>query len=94
MNIWIIAENGQRLHLTDEFKPTVYVSDKQNELTGLFGRFSSNGDVDSVRFVEKYANPTDSGKSEVLKVVLKNYRKSSFFVRRVLQNLSDWHTSP
>jgi DNA polymerase I len=86
MNIWIIAENGQRLHFADEFNPTVYVSDKENELTGLFGRFSSDGDVDSVRFVEKYANPTDSGKSEVLEVVLKNYRKSSFFVRRVLQS--------
>jgi DNA polymerase elongation subunit (family B) len=85
MNVWIIAENGQRVHLTDEFKPTVYVSDRENELNSLFCRFFSNSDVDSVRFVEKYANPTDSGKSEVLEVVLKDYRKSSFFVRGVLQ---------
>lgn len=85
MNVWILGENGQRVHLADEFKPTVYVSDKKNELNGLVGRFSSDGDVNSVRFVEKYANPTDSEKSEVLEVVLKDYRKSSLFVRRILQ---------
>jgi DNA polymerase elongation subunit (family B) len=86
MNVWIIAEDGQRLHFTDEFKPTVYVSDKENELNSLFCRFFSDSDIDSVRFVEKYANPTDSGKSKVLEVVLKDYRKSSFFVRGVLQS--------
>ena len=85
MNVWLIAEDGQKLHLTDEFKPTVYVSDKENELNSLFCRFFSDSDVDSVRFVEKYANPKVSGKSEVLEVVLKDYRKVSFFVRGVLQ---------
>ena len=85
MNVWLIAEDGKKLHLTDEFKPTVYVSDKENELNSLFCRFFSDSDVDSVRFVEKYANPKVSGKSEVLEVVLKDYRKVSFFVRGVLQ---------
>jgi len=85
MNVWLIAEDGQKLHLTDAFRPTVYVSDKENELNSLFCRFFSDSDVDSVRFVEKYVNPKVSGKSEVLEVVLKDYRKVSFFVRGVLQ---------
>jgi DNA polymerase I len=84
MNVWILTEDGQRIHLVDEFRPTVYVSDKENELNSLFCRLFSDSNVDSVKFVEKFANPTDSRKSEALEVVLKNYRKI-FFVRRVLQ---------
>ncbi len=85
MNIWILTEDGQRIHLVDEFRPTVYVSDKENELNSLFCRLVSDSNVDSVKVIEKFANPTDSKKSKVLEVVLKNYRKNSFFVRRVLQ---------
>ena len=85
MNIWILTEDGQRIHLVDEFRPTVYVSDKENELNSLFCRLVSDSNVDSVKVIEKFANPTDSKKSKVLEVVLKNYQKNSFFVRRVLQ---------
>ena len=51
MNLWIIAEDGQRVHLVDEFDPTVYVSDGENGLNSLFCRFLSDRDVNSVGFV-------------------------------------------
>ncbi len=85
MNVWIIAENGQRLHLRDKFKPTVYVSDREKDLNSLVYRLFSDVNVDSCRFVEKYASPTASGKSRVFEVILTDYRKRSFLVRRVLQ---------
>lgn len=85
MNLWIITEDGQRVHLVDDFDPTVYVSDGKNGLNSLFCRFLSDRDVNSVGFVEKHASTIDSGKSEVLEVLLKDYRRVSFFVRGVLR---------
>ncbi|HSQ53365.1 MAG TPA: DNA polymerase domain-containing protein, partial [Acidobacteriota bacterium] len=85
MSVWIITEDGKRLHLRDEFKPRIYVSDKENQLSSLFCEFASDSYVDSCRIVQKYANPTASEKSKVLEIVLKDYSKVSFLVRRVLQ---------
>jgi DNA polymerase elongation subunit (family B) len=85
MSVWIVTENGQRICLTDEFKPTIYVSGRENELNRLLYGFFSEGSVDSCRFVQKYASPTASEKTKVLEVTLKDYRKASFLVRRVLQ---------
>ena len=85
MSVWIITENGQRICLMDEFKPTIYISGKENELNSLSYGFSSESSVDSYRFVQKYASPTASKKSKVLEVVLKDYQKTSLFVHRILQ---------
>jgi len=85
MNVWVIAESSQRIHLSEEFKPVIYVSDRKKDLNRLFSRLFSDGDVNSCRFVEKYASPTASGKSSVLEVVLNDYRRRSFLVRRVLR---------
>jgi DNA polymerase I len=85
MSVWIIVEDGKRVHLRDGFKPTIYVSDKENQLNSLFCEFVSDSSVDSCRFVQKYASPTASEKSKVLEVVLKDYSKASFLVRRVLK---------
>ena len=85
MNVWIITENGQRIHLRDKFKPKIYVSDKEKQLNSLFYKLFSDGSVDSCRFVQKYASPTASEKTKVLEVVLNYYRKTSALVRRVLQ---------
>jgi DNA polymerase elongation subunit (family B) len=85
MSVWFITENGQRTCLTDEFKPTFYVSGKKNELNSILHGFLSEDPVASCRFVQKYASPTASEETEVLEVVLKDYRKASFMVRRVLQ---------
>ncbi|TRO54033.1 hypothetical protein E2P63_01840, partial [Candidatus Bathyarchaeota archaeon] len=85
MNIWIITEDGKRVHLVDEFKPKIYVSDKNNQLHSLFCELTSDSSVDSCKFVQKYASPTASEKTEVLEVGLKDYSKTSFLVRRILR---------
>ena len=85
MSVWIIAEDGQRLHLRDKFKPRIYVSDKENQLNSIFYELVSDSYVDSCRFVQKYASPSASEKSKVLEVSLKDYSEVSFLVRRVLQ---------
>jgi DNA polymerase I len=85
MSVWIIAEDGKRMHLRDNFRPRIYVSCKENEMNRLFCGVLAEDFVDSYRFVQRYASPTASEKSEVLEVLLKDYSKASFFVRRILQ---------
>jgi DNA polymerase elongation subunit (family B) len=85
MSVWIITEDGQRIQLMDEFKQTIYVSDKENKLESIFYKFGSDSSVESCRFAQKYATPNASTKSQVLEVTLKDYQKTSSLVRRVLQ---------
>lgn len=85
MSVWIIAENGERIRLIDEFKPKIYFSSKMDDLERLWSRFFSNKCVDSWRFVYKYANPTDTSKTKVLEITLKDCRPNHFFVRRILE---------
>jgi DNA polymerase I len=86
MNVWFIAENGERVRVVDEFKQKIYVSSKEDDLEKLLSRFTSSQSVDSWRFVHKYADPTAISKTRVLEVTLKDYRSTRFFVRRVLQS--------
>jgi DNA polymerase elongation subunit (family B) len=85
MSVWIITEDGKRVHLTDKFKPRIYVSDKEHQLNSIFYELVSDNSVKSCRYVQKYASPTAAKKSQVLEVVLKDYRRTSFVVRRVLR---------
>jgi DNA polymerase elongation subunit (family B) len=85
MSVWIITEDGQRIHLRDEFKHIIYVSDKESKLNSIFCEFLSDRLLESCRFVQKYASPNATEKSQVLEMVLKDYQKASFMVRRVLQ---------
>ncbi len=85
MSIWIIAENGARIRLIDEFKPKVYVSAEIEDLDELLTRFFTNRSIDSCNFVYKFANPTDIEKSKVLEFTLKDCRAIRFFVYRVLE---------
>ena len=85
MNVWIIAEDGKRVHLRDKFRSRIYVSCKENEMNQIFCGVLAEDFVDSYKFVEKYASPTASEKSRVLEVVLKDYSKVSLLVHRVLQ---------
>ena len=86
MSVWIITEDGQRIQLMDEFKQTIYVSDKENKLKSIFYEFGSDSSVESCRFVQKFATPNASTKSQVLEVTLKDYQKTSSLVRKVLQS--------
>ncbi len=85
MCIWVIAENGERIRLVDEFEPKIYISGKEEDIERLLTRFFSNRSIASCRFVYRYASATDAEKSRVLEVVLKDCRRIPFFVRGVLE---------
>ncbi len=85
ITVWIIAENGQRVRLTDRFKPTVYVSGRQDDLERLTGRFFNGKMIASWKFTYKYASATDLKKSRVLEVELKDCSSMPFFTREVLE---------
>ena len=84
MTVWIISENGQRVCLTDKFQPNIYISGKQEDIERLASGFYSNQSIASWNFALKYANPTDSEKSRVLEVKLKDCRKISTFTNQIL----------
>ena len=84
MAVWIIAENGDRVRLTDKFQPKIYVSGKQDEVERLASQFFSSQMIAGWGFAEKYAHPTDAKKSRVLEVTLADCRRTSAFTRRVL----------
>jgi len=85
MSIWVIAENGERIRLVDEFKPKIYISGRKEDLERLLTRFFTSKSLVSYSFVYKYANPTDTEKAKVLEVVLKDCRGIPFFVHKVLE---------
>jgi len=83
--VWIISESGQRIRLIDRFEPKIYVSGKQDEIERLASRFYNNQDIAKWGFAQKYAHPTDTQKSRVLEITLKDYRKTSHFTREILR---------
>ena len=83
--VWVISENGERVRLTDQFQPKIYVSGKQEDIEQLASGFFSSQVVAAWNFAYKYAQPTDSEKSRVLEVTLKDCRKTSAFTRYVLE---------
>ena len=85
MAVWIIAENGQRIRLTDKFQPKIYVSGKKEDVEKLVGRIYSNPDIANWSFVYKFANPTDAEKSRVLEITLKDCRKISTLTNQILK---------
>jgi DNA polymerase I len=85
VTVWIIGENGERVKLTDKFQPKIYVSGKQDEIERLASGFFSNNLIVSWKFAYKYAQPTDSEKSRVLEITLKDCRKISVFTRQILR---------
>jgi DNA polymerase I len=85
MAVWIISENGQRTRLTDKFQPKIYVSGNKEEVEKLVGHIYSNPDVANWCFVYRFAQPTDSEKSRVLEITLKDCRKISSFTTLILK---------
>jgi DNA polymerase elongation subunit (family B) len=87
MAVWVIAENGQRVRLTDKFQPQIYVSaSKQEELERLASRFYANQNIASWNWACKYANPTDHKKSKVLEINLKDCRRTPVFTGEILKS--------
>jgi len=85
VTVWIITENGERARLTDRFKPKIYISGKDEDIERLASRFFNNKMIASWNFALKYTNATDTEKSKVLEVELKDCRCTPFLVRRILE---------
>jgi len=83
--VWIISESGQRIRLIDKFEPKIYVSGNQDEIERLASRFYRNQDIAKWSFAQKYAHPTDTQKTRVLEITLKDYRKTPNFTREILR---------
>lgn len=84
--IWIITENGERLRLTDSFKPKIYIAGKEDSLQRLASQFPYDRAVVSWDSVRRYAKATDSEESKVLEVTLKDCRASPSFTTKVLKS--------
>ena len=83
--VWIICENGERVRLTDRFEPRVYISGKTEDVERLASRFYSSSIIKSWNFAFKYAHPTDTERTKVLEVMLKDCRKTSTFTHSILR---------
>ncbi len=86
MCVWIISENGERIQLFDDYKPSVYISsDREEDLERLQTGLFTNRSVASWNYAYKYASPVDTEKTKVLEVQLRDCRSIPFFVHRVLK---------
>ena len=86
VTVWMISESGQRLKLADKFQPCIYVSSKQEEnLEHLISRLYSNQKISSWQFVQKYAQATDTEKSKVLEITVKDCRQISSLTLEILR---------
>jgi DNA polymerase elongation subunit (family B) len=83
--VWIITENDERIKLKDKFQPKIYVSAKQDEIERLASRLYNNQIIASWNFVYKYAQPTDTEKTRVLELTLKDCRKTQALTRNILR---------
>ena len=85
VTVWIITESEERIRLTDKFNPKVYVSGKQEDIERLASQFFTNKAIASWNFAHKFVAATDTEKSRVLEITLKDCRKASSFTRSVLE---------
>jgi DNA polymerase elongation subunit (family B) len=85
ITVWMISEAGQRIRLIDTFHPKIYVSSKQDNIEPLIGRLYNNSDVIKWDFAYKYAQPTDSEKSKVLELALRDCRRTTTLTNNILR---------
>ena len=83
--VWVISENGERIKLTDNYQPCIYVSAKQDDLERLTSRLFNNEKIASLKFVYKYANPTDPEKTRVLELTVKDCRQIRALTLEILR---------
>jgi DNA polymerase elongation subunit (family B) len=84
VTVWIIGEDGKRIRLTDKFTPKVYVSGKEEDIERLASRFFKNNTIASWDFAYKYTSATDTEKSKVLEIELKDCESIRSFTDDVL----------
>lgn len=86
MIVWIIAENGERLRLVDEFTHKIYVSGAFSNLNSLAEKMKkSKFAACSLRFVEKYADFMEDHKQKVLEIGVNDFRQASVLARRIIR---------
>lgn len=85
MAVWIISEDGQRIRLTDRFQSKLYVSGRQEDIERLTNKLFSNKDVACWSYTYKYEHPSDTEKSKVLAVTLKDCRKTRSLTNEILK---------
>lgn len=83
--VWIIAEDGKRIKLSDKFQPKIYVSGKKEDVEKLVGHIYRNPDIANWKFVYKIANPSDIEPSRVLEIILKDCRRISSLTNQILK---------
>jgi DNA polymerase elongation subunit (family B) len=83
--VWVISEKGERLKFTDQFQPCIYVSGKQDDLERLISRLFNNEKIASLKFVQKYAQATDTEKSRVLEITVKDCRQIPSLTLEILR---------
>jgi DNA polymerase I len=83
--VWVITETGERVRLTDKFEPCIYVSGKQDDLERLVSQLFDNKKIASLKFTQKYAQPTDTEKSRVLEITVKDCRQIHALTLEILR---------
>jgi DNA polymerase elongation subunit (family B) len=83
--VWVINETGERVRLTDRFQPCIYVSAKQEDLERLTSELFDNQKIASLKFTQKYAQPTDTEKSRVLEITVKDCRQIHALTLEILR---------
>jgi DNA polymerase I len=85
MIVWVIAENGERVKLVDNFAHRIYVSGKISDLKSLSEELEDSRLVAGCRFVKKYADFMDVSEKKVLEIDVSDYRRASFLARNILR---------
>jgi DNA polymerase elongation subunit (family B) len=83
--VWVINEDGERVRLTGRFEPCIYVSGKQEDLERLISRLFANQKIASLKFTQKYAQPTDTKKSRGLEITVKDCRQIRSLTLEILR---------
>lgn len=83
--VWVISEKGERIKFTDRFQPCIYVSGKQDDLERLISRLFNNEKIASLKLVQKYAQATDTEKSRVLEITVKDCRQIPSLTLEILR---------
>ncbi|UCC33304.1 MAG: hypothetical protein JSW53_05930 [Candidatus Bathyarchaeota archaeon] len=85
MTVWAIAENGDRVKLSDKFQSKIYVSGKMTDLSKLTSHFVIREPVAKWRYVEKHADFMEDKKSKVLEITISDCRRIPYFARELLR---------
>lgn len=84
MSVWIAAENGARLKLTDEYIYRVYVSGDAHDLENLANKVDSEV-VEGITYVEKCADFMDVRKRTLLELSVKDFWRVPLLARQILR---------